>query len=173
MYNESGTAFSNTLPAPAVVTPGPVMKSIVADPGTPQKPAMTTTVQPSANPVTTTTPVWVPTVSGINPTIGYPDKYRGFIIEGWDFRQDPPPKVYVRRQGSSCEFCGVQATEVRVTTPTTLQCLFDLSGEASGPASYDVLVTNSNLTDSYGILRNGLTIMASTPVPTEEPEVTP
>ena len=117
--------------------------------------------------------VWVPTVSAIDPATRDPDDYRGFIVEGWDFPAGPAPQVYLRRQGSSCEFCGVQATDVRVTTPTTLQCLFDLSGEASGPASYDVLVTNSNLQDSYGILKNGLTILEHTPVPTQETLVTP
>ena len=178
MQNGTAIAYENPPPAPAVTATVFVQNRMVSVPDPTKKTTVTTpqtplSVRTTSTPQTTAAPFWVPTVSAINPATGYPDNYRGFIVEGWDFRQDPPPKVYLRRQGSSCEFCGVQATDVRVTTPTTLQCLFDLSGEASGPASYDVLVTNSNLQDSYGILKNGLTILEHTPVPTQETLVTP
>ena len=170
MDNSSGIAYLNPPPTQEVVTTRPADKT-VAFPETTRKPTVTPTA-PTATPATTATPKWVPQVSEINPTTSYPE-IREFMIRGWDFRLDPPPKAYLRRQGSSCEYCGVQATSVVALSPTELQCVFDLSGEKPGPASYDVLVTHTNLSDSYGILRNGITILASTPTPTEESTTTP
>lgn len=175
MNNESGTAYLNPPPTTAATAiPPPGVKGIAAPAGTTRKPAVTaTTIKASTTNVTTATPVWAPTISSVSPSDRFAETKTYFYIRGWDFRQDPPPKVYLRRVGSSCEFCGVQAIEVRATSLTTLDSAFDLSHETSLPATYDLLITNSELQDSYGILRNAVVINEATPVPTEETTLSP
>ena len=170
MNGRNGIAYLNPPPTTALTAPGTAVTTRVAVTVTTKKPTITTT--PSATPATTATPKWIPTVSEISPATAYPDS-RYFSITGWDFRQSPSPKVYLRRVGSSCEFCGIQAIEVRVPDPARLECRFNLSGEIDGPADYDVLVTHTSLEDSSAILKNGVRILQSTPVPTEETTVSP
>jgi hypothetical protein len=167
MDNASGIAYLNPPPTQETVTTRPVDKTVEFAETT-RKPTVTTTVRTTAVTNTTATQAWVPTVSKIDPTTVYPVDVMYFYITGWDFRQNPPPKVYLRKEGSSCEYCGIQAVQVNVQSVSSLQCVFDLSGETTGPASYDLLVTHSRLEDSYAILKNAVTIMEITPTPTEE-----
>jgi hypothetical protein len=160
MQNGTAIAYENPPPAPAVTptvfvqnrmvsVPGPTTKTTVTTPMT------TSSVRTTATPHTQGTPLyWAPAIVEFTPASGGKET-RLFSIRGTDFRQDVPPKIYLRRQDATCELCGVQATGVTVLSPTDLVCVFDLSGEAGGPASYDVLITNSNLEDAYNTLRNG------------------
>lgn len=166
MNGTSGIAYVELPQAKTTSAPGTAATTRTAVMATTKKPTITTTTA-STTPVTSATQKWIPTVSSISPATAYPDS-RYFTITGWDFRQDPSPKVYLRRVGSSCEFCGIQAIEVRVPEVSRLECIFNLTGEIEGPADYDVLVSHSELEDSYAILKNGVRILQSTPVPTEE-----
>jgi hypothetical protein len=164
MQNGTAIAYVNPPPAPAgtatvfvqnrmVSVAGPTTKTAVTTPRT------TSSVRTTATTHTQGTPLyWAPTIMEFTPNSGGRDA-RQYTIRGTDFRQDVPPKIYLRRQDAPCELCGVQATGVTVLSPTDLHGVFDLSGEKPGPASYDVLITNSNLEDAYNILRNGFTLI--------------
>jgi hypothetical protein len=164
MQNGTAIAYENPPPAPAVMVTGFVQNRVVSVGDPTRKTTVTTTqttspVRTTATPHTTGTPLyWAPTIHEFTPNSAGRDA-RQYSIRGTDFRQDLPPKIYLRRQDAPCELCGVQATSVTVLSQTELHCIFDLSGEKPGPASYDVLITNSNLEDAYNILRNGFTLI--------------
>jgi hypothetical protein len=158
MDNTSGIAYLNPPPTLAVVTTRPADKT-VAFPETTRKPTVTiTTLRTTVIPNTTGTQAWIPTVSEIDPRTVSPADVVYFYITGWDFRQTPPPKVYLRKQGSACEYCGIQAVVVRAPSVSRLECEFNLTGQTTGSAVYDVLVTHSSLEDSYAILPSAVII---------------
>jgi hypothetical protein len=164
MQNGTAIAYENPPPAPVVTATVFVQNRMVSVPDPTRKTTVTTIqttspVRTTATLRTTGTPLfWAPTILEFTPGSGGKDP-RQYTVRGTDFRLDVPPKIYLRRQDSPCELCGVQATGVTVLSQTELQGVFDLSGEKPGPASYDVLITNSNLEDAYNILRNGFTLL--------------
>jgi hypothetical protein len=164
MQNGTAIAYENPPPAPAVTATGFVQNRMVSV-GDPTRKTTVTTIQTTSSVRTTATPhtqgtplYWAPTIHEFIPNSAGRDS-RQYSIRGTDFRQDVPPKIYLRRQDALCELCGVPATGVTVLSTTELHCIFDLSGEEPGPASYDVLITNSKLEDAYNILRNGFTLI--------------
>jgi heat shock protein HslJ len=145
----SGTAYINPPPAPVYVTLHQVVTHGIAVDPTPVTLKVTTagkTVTGSGLSVT-----------GIEPGTGSAGLSR-YSITGSNFRQYPPPEVYLRKENSPCEYCGVHATRVEYLSPEKIQCDIDMRGPEGGPASYDVLVSNSYLADSYAVLKNGLVI---------------
>ena len=164
MQNGTAIAYENPPPAPVVTATAFVQNRMVSVPDPTRKttvttPQITSSVRTTSTPRTSGTPLyWAPTLHEFTPNSGGRDA-RQYNIRGTDFRQDVPPKIYLRRQDALCELCGVQATGVTVLSQTELHGIVDLSGEKPGPASYDVLITNSNLEDAYNILRNGFTLI--------------
>ena len=96
-------------------------------------------------------------VTGINPANGSVGLQQ-YTLTGSNFRQYPPPEVYLRKAGSACEYCGVHATGVEYVSPTEIRCYADMRAQEGGVGTYDVLVTNSYLADSYAMFSNALII---------------
>lgn len=142
-----GTAYINPPPTPvylpwhAVVTPTHTVR-----PTTAQATVSAMKVTGSGLSVSTISPGTAPV------------SLQQFFITGSNFRQYPPPEVYLRKQGSSCEFCGVHATRVQYLSPEKIRCTADMGGMEGGAGTYDVLVTNSYLADSYAMLQGGLVV---------------
>lgn len=164
MQNGTAIAYENPPPAPVVTATAFVQNRMVSVPDPTRKttvttPQTTSSVRTTSAPRTSGTPLyWAPTILEFTPGSGGKEP-RQYTIRGTDFRLDVPPKIYLRRQDATCELCGVQATGVTVLSQSELHCSVDLSGEKPGPASYDVLITNSNLEDAYNVLRNGFALI--------------
>lgn len=143
----SGTAYINPPPTPVTI---PIKRVVTHD----------ITVEPIKGTPTVTTMMMTGSdlsVTGIEPGTGSAGLFR-YSITGSNFRQYPPPEVYLRKEKSSCEYCGVHATRVEYLSPEKIQCDIDMRDPEGGPATYDVLVSNSYLADSYAVLKNGLVI---------------
>jgi hypothetical protein len=149
MNGTTGIAYQNYTPAWSNITSPVVTATTPPISGKP-------TIQPTTMAGSTPTLRWISPNTGSASTGWY-------TINGTNFRQYPPSDVYFRKHGSACEYCGIRASKVEYLNPTEIRCIVDMGGSEAGPSSYDVLVTNSYLADSYGILQNGLTITDTPP----------
>jgi hypothetical protein len=93
----------------------------------------------------------VPEITGITPVSGpntSPLSITGLM--GSDFMTGA--RVSLNRTGTA----DIAATDTTILSPTSISCMFDLTGKP--PGTYNVVVTNPD--GQQGVLRNGFTIVA-------------